>query len=248
MENNSNIPRAGAIFATTHWTMVAAAGSEPSPRSAKALEELCEAYWFPLYGFIRRCGHSREDAEDLTQGFLLHLIDRTDLRGLDREKGKFRSFLLASLKHFIANERDKKHTGKRGGNVFHLPLDWLDADAKFQLAAKSTLQPDAAYDREWATVLLERVLKDLGEELSQGGKRDEFSKLQKFLVTGRGEIPYDVAAKEMGMSPTALRVAVHRMRKRYRQLLKKEVGKTITEGDSVESEFAELLAAFGCNA
>jgi len=245
-EQITHVPQ--GIFATTRWTMISDAGGEPSPRSAEALEALCEAYWFPLYAYVRRCGHSKEDAEDLTQGFFLHLLGRTDLRGLDREKGKFRSFLLASLKHFISNDRDKKRATKRGGTIAHLPLDWSDADAKYQLAESNTLPPDAAYDREWATVLLERVLKNLEQEFSAGGKHEEFIRLRKFLAIGRGEIPYEAVAAEMEMTSTALRVAVHRLRKRYRELLKKEVSKTVTEGETVNDELSELLAAFGCGA
>jgi RNA polymerase sigma-70 factor (ECF subfamily) len=233
-----------AIFATTRWTMVSDAGGEPSPRAAEALESLCEAYWFPLYAYVRRCGQSKQDAEDLTQGFFLHLLGRSDLSGLDREKGKFRSFLLASLKNFIANEVDRKRTAKRGGNIDHFPLDWSDADAKYQLVCSSTLPPDAAYDREWATILLKRVLQNLKEEFSAAGKQEEFAKIKKFLTIGRGEIPYDEAAVEMNITSTALRVAVHRLRKRYRELLKKEVGKTVAEGETVNDELSELLAAF----
>ncbi len=176
----------------------------------------------------------------------MDMLGRTDLSGLDREKGKFRSFLLASLKNFISNDRDRKRAAKRGGKITHLPLDWSDADAKFQLVCTSSLPPDAAFDREWATVLLERVLNNLEEEFSAGGRLEEFSRLRGFLVTARGEIPYDEAAIELQMTSTALRVAVHRLRKRYRELLKKEVARTVAEGETVDSELAELLAAFGC--
>ncbi len=224
--------------------MVCEAGATDSPDSALALEELCQAYWFPLYAYIRRSGESKEDAEDITQGFFLNLLGRSDLAGLDRGKGKFRSFLLASLKHYISNDRDRKRTKKRGGHITHLPLDWEDADAKFNLADNSLSSPEAIFDREWAKVLLQRVLHQLAEEFSQNGKSDEFTGLKKFLTTERGEIPYEEAAAALGMKATALRVAVHRMRKRYRTLLKAEIARTVSASESVENELAALMNAF----
>ncbi len=224
--------------------MVCEAGAADSPDSSLALEELCRAYWFPLYAYIRRAGESKQDAEDITQGFFLHLLERSDLAGLDRKKGKFRSFLLASLKHYLSNDRDRRRTIKRGGRVTHLPLEWETADAKFFLGDDSVSSPEATFDREWAKVLLERVLYQLEEEFSSNGKSDEFQGLKKFLTTGRGEIPYESAAVELGMKATALRVAVHRLRKRYRSLLKAEVGRTISDSESVEDEIAALMGAF----
>ncbi len=208
------------------------------------MEKLCQAYWFPLYAYVRRSGESKEDAQDITQGFFLHLLERSDLAGLDREKGKFRSFLLASLKHYISNHRDRKRTKKRGGQVAHLPLDWESADAKFHLADPAISSPDATFDREWAKVLLGRVLRQLGEEFSENGKAGEFATLKTFLTPEGGEIHYEEAAMRLGMKATALRVAVHRLRKRYRALLKSEVARTITPGESVENEIAALMNAF----
>lgn len=233
-----------ALFLTTQWTMISEAGSEDSPDSAEALAQLCQAYWFPLYAYVRRAGESKEDAEDITQGFFLGLLERSDLADLDREKGKFRSFLLASLKHYISNDRDRKLAIKRGGNVTHLPLDWETADANFFLGDDSVSSPEAAFDREWAKVLLGRVLLQLEEEFSSNGKTDEFEGLKKFLTAERGEIPYEAAAVELEMKATALRVAVHRLRKRYRSLLKAEVARTISASESVEEEIAALMGAF----
>ena len=130
-----------ALFLTTRWTMVSEAGAGDSPDSAEALAQLCQAYWFPLYAYVRRAGESKEDAEDITQGFFSHLLDALNLADLDREKGKFRSFLLASLKHYLSNDRDRKRTIKRGGRVTHLPLDWETADAKFFLGDDSVSTP-----------------------------------------------------------------------------------------------------------
>ncbi len=233
-----------ALFLTTRWTMVSEAGAGDSPASHDALEQLCEAYWFPLYAYVRRTGESKQDAEDITQGFFLNLLGRSDLAVLNREKGKFRSYLLASLKHYISNDRDRKQTKKRGGHVAHLPLDWGSADAKFHLADPTVSSPEAAFDREWAKVLLERVLHQLAEEFSTNGKRNEFEGLKKFLTSARGAIPYETAAVEMDMKPTALRVAVHRLRKRYRFLLKAEVARTISDSESVEGELTALMDSF----
>ena len=233
-----------ALFLTTRWTMVSEAGAGDSPDSAEALAQLCQAYWFPLYAYVRRAGESKEDAEDITQGFFLDLLERSDLADLDRDKGRFRSFLLASLKHYISNDRDRKRTKKRGGGVTHLALDWENADAKFGLSSDSIFSPEATFDREWAKILLERVLLQLGDEFSSAGKSAEFAGLKKFLTTGRGEIPYEEAALELGMKATALRVAVHRLRKRYRALLKAEIARTISASESVEEELAALMNAF----
>lgn len=206
-----------SIFATTRWTMVSEASSE---NPAQALEELCQTYWFPLYAYIRRSGETKENAEDLTQGFFQHLLSRSDLATLDREKGKFRSFLLASLKNYISNDRDKKQTLKRGGKSPHLSLDWTSADEKFQLTDTQTSSPEKSYDREWATTLLENVLLQLESEYKQAGRLQDFQNLKPYLTADRQDIPYDQTAEKLGIKPTALRVAVHRIRKRYRKLLK----------------------------
>ena len=151
----------GDIFATTHWTVVLAAGKRSTPQSDSALEQLCRAYWFPLYAYVRRRGHTKEDAEDLTQAFFARFLARNYLEGLRAERGRFRAFLLASLKHFLANEWDKSRRQKRGGNVTHLSLDWQSADTKFQVAATNEPSPDRAFDREWAVTLLAGVIEHL---------------------------------------------------------------------------------------
>lgn len=230
-----------ALFVTTRWTMVQEAGEK---NCAVSLQELCQAYWFPLYAYIRRCGETKENAEDLTQGFFLQLLERRDLTGLDREKGKFRAFLLASLKNYIANDRIHRSAIKRGSGAVHLSLDWEKADKKFQIIDDSSISPEAAYDREWATTLLERVLVDLEQEFSESGRDEYFGKLRIFLTCEKGEIPYDEAASSLGIKPTALRVAVHRLRKRYRALLKDEVAKTTADADSIKDELAILSLAF----
>ena len=233
------------FFATTRWTMVVSAGHAGTPQSAEALEGLCQAYWFPLYAYVRRRGHTREDAEDLTQAFFADLLERRDLARADAEKGRFRAFLLVSLKHFLANERDRAGRLKRGGNVTHFPLDLQSADTQFQIADGRQIPPDAAYDREWAVALLERVISKLQQEAVREGKGERFERLKSFLTMGKGEIPYASAAAALAMDEGAVRVAVHRLRKRYRELLKHEVADTLADPAMVDEELGVLLGAFG---
>jgi RNA polymerase sigma-70 factor (ECF subfamily) len=228
------------FFATTRWTMVRDAGAS----AADALESLCGAYWFPIYAYVRRHGFSKEDAEDLTQAFFAKLLERRDFAGLNQENGRFRSFLLAALKHFLSNERDRAGRLKRGGNITHFSLDWQSADAQFQIADGGQVSPDAAYDREWAVALLERVVVRLGGEFSADGKAERFARMKPFLTMGKGEIPYAKAAADLSMDEGALRVAVHRLRKRYRELLREEIAHTLSDPAMVEEEMKVLLGAF----
>jgi len=229
------------FFATTRWTMVRDAGAS----AADALESLCGAYWFPIHAYVRRHGFSKEDAEDLTQAFFAKLLERRDFAGLKQENGRFRAFLLAALKHFLANERDRAGRMKRGGNITHFSLDWQSADAQFQIADGEQVPPDAAYDREWAVALLERVVVRLGGEFSAEGKAERFDRMKPFLTMGKGEIPYGKAAEELSMDEGALRVAVHSLRKRYRELLREEIAHTLSDPAMVEEEMKVLLGAFG---
>lgn len=229
------------FFATTRWTMIRAAGAS----SVDALESLCTAYWFPLYAYVRRHGFSKEDGEDLTQAFFAKLLERQDFTGLKQEDGRFRAFLLAALKNFLANQRDRAGCLKRGGNITHFPLDWQSAETKFQIADAGQVPPDAAYDREWAMALLERVINRLREDCAVEGKATRFEQLKDYLTVGKGEIPYATAAEALKMDEGTVRVAVHRLRKRYRELLRHEVADTLTDPAMVDEELAVLLGAFG---
>jgi RNA polymerase sigma-70 factor (ECF subfamily) len=235
----------GDVFATTQWTVVLAAGRRSTPQADHALEELCRAYWFPLYAYVRRRGHSKEDAEDLTQAFFAAFLQKNYLEGLSAERGRFRAFLLASLKHYLANEWDKSHRQKRGGHIPHLSLDWQTADARFQIPAPRDLSPDKAFDREWAVALLARVIQRLSGECDADGRGRQFAELKGFLTIDTQAIPYATAAETLGLSPGAARVAVHRLRKRYRQLLRDEVSQTLENPDQVNEELRALFAAFG---
>jgi len=234
----------GDIFATTHWTVVLAAGKRSTPQSAHALEELCRAYWFPLYVYVRRRGYSKEDAEDLTQAFFARLLEKNDFANVNSERGRFRAFLLASLKHFLANEWDKSQRRKRGGGSVHLSLDWQTADTKFQVAATNQPGPEQAFDREWAVTLLAKVIGRLQAENETNGHGKLFGQLKMFLTTAKGESSYHHAAKNLDMDQTAVRVAVHRLRKRYRQLLRDEISQTLSNPADQDEEMRSLFKAF----
>jgi RNA polymerase sigma factor (sigma-70 family) len=237
-------PPAGAdAFVSTRWTVVLQAGHKSSPQSDRALGELCQTYWYPLYAYVRRQGHTKEDAEDLTQAFFARFLERNYLEGLSAERGKFRAFLLAALKHFLANEWDKAKRQKRGGGVTHLSLDWQSADQRFQLELPDAATPDKAFDREWALALLEQVIARLRDECVAAGKGPLFEQAKGYLMVGESAIPYGQAAQELHMDEGAVRVAVHRLRKRYRELLRAEIAQTLADPAQVAEEIRSLQAA-----
>ncbi len=234
----------GDIFATTHWTVVLAAGRRHTPQSDAALAELCRTYWFPLYAYVRRRGHTREDAEDSVQAFFARFLEKNYLAGLSAERGRFRAFLLASLKHFLINEWKKSQRLKRGGGAENLSLDWESADTKFQVAATDEPTPDKAFDREWALALLAKVIGRLQSECAADGKAKLFGHLKIFLTAGKGALSHADAARALGMDETAVRVAVHRLRKRYRVLLRDEIAQTLSDQSQVDEEMRALFGAF----
>jgi len=240
----SPTPAPGDIFATTHWTVVLTAGRRSTPQSDRALEELCRTYWYPLYAYVRRHGHSKEDAEDLTQGFFASFLKRNYLEGVSSERGRFRAFLLGSLKHFLANEYDRAKCQKRGGGVAPLSLDWQDADTRYQIDPADQLSPDKLYDRAWAMTLLEQVIARLRAECAAEEKAELFDQLKPFLMMGKNAIRYAEAAGKLGMNESAARVAVHRLRKRYRELLREQIAQTLTGPAELDEEMRALFRAF----
>jgi DNA-directed RNA polymerase specialized sigma24 family protein len=234
----------GQVFATTHWTAVLAAGRGNTPQAHVALEELCRTYWYPLYVYVRRRGHSRDDAKDLTQAFFERFLEKNYLDGLSGERGRFRAFLLASMNHFLANEWDRASCQKRGGGSVPLSLDWQDADARYEIDPVDQLSPDKLYDRTWAVTLLERVLARLRAENTGEGRAAVFEALKLFLTAGKGATPYVEAASALKISETAARVAVHRLRARYRELLRVEIGQTLSDPAQVDEELRALFNAF----
>ena len=243
-ENATRITNAGGdVFATTRWTVVLAAGDRAAPQGEVALEELCRTYWYPLYAYVRRHGHSREDAEDLTQGFFARLLEKNYLEGISSDKGRFRAFLLVAVKRFMANEWDRANRQKRGGGAIPLSLDWQDADERYQINPADTLSPDKLYDRAWAVTVLEQVITRLRDESAADGKARQYEQLKGFLMVGKSDIPYAKAAAALELTEGAVRVAVHRLRQRYRELLREEIAQTLSDPAQVEEEMQALFSA-----
>ena len=221
--------------------MLAAGGDDVGTDTRRALEELIQAYWFPLYAYVRRQGEPSTQAEDLVQGFLTRLLDKKDLARVDRAKGRFRSFLLASLKHFMANEYDKARTLKRGGGAQVISLDALDAEARYAVEPTDGMTPDRLFDRRWALAVLDQVLARLSLEYTEAGKAAMFDTIKDCLTPQRGRLSYAQLAEGLGMTEGALKVAVHRMRRRYRDVLRDEIAQTVGSPAQVEEEIAYLL-------
>jgi RNA polymerase sigma factor (sigma-70 family) len=239
------IEPASGVFATTRWTVVLAAGDPDAPQATVALEELCRTYWYPLYAYIRRRGHSREDAEDLTQAFFARLLEKNFLEGITSDKGKFRAFLLTAVKRFMANEWDRAHAEKRGGAAPTLSLDWQwqDADERYKIDPADNLSPDKLYDRAWAVTMLERVITRLRDESLAEGKSSQYEQLRPFLMVGKADIPFAQAAAALNMTEGAVRVAVHRLRRRYREVLRDEIAQTLSDPAQADEELQALFTA-----
>jgi len=233
----------GAVFVTTHWSEVITAGRNDTSRAQRALEHLCRTYWYPLYAYVRRRGHSQADAQDLTQGFFASLLENQSLARANPERGRFRSFLLTSLNHFLINEWKKGQAEKRGGGCPALSLDWAAAEQRFDLEPADPAAPDRAYDKQWALTLLAEVMNRLEGEYEGEGKADLFAALKDTLLGSRESQPYVELAGRLGMNETAVRVAVHRLRRRYRELIRDEIAQTLERTQDVEAEMQHLFQA-----
>jgi RNA polymerase sigma-70 factor (ECF subfamily) len=231
------------VFATTQWSVVLKAGGEPSSSAAAALEKLCRTYWFPLYAFVRREGLGEEDAKDLTQQFFTRLMERNDLRAMDARRGKFRTFLLTALTHFLANERDRAHAIKRGGGKVIFSLDAISPEQFQSIEPSSDLTPDKLFDQRWAVKLLETAMTRLQAEMMEANRSVQFEELKKFLADEPDEGDYAAAAARLGSTSQAVAVAVHRIRLRYRQLVRAEVANTVSSPAELEEEMRHLRAA-----
>jgi RNA polymerase sigma-70 factor (ECF subfamily) len=230
-------------FRTTQWTLIVAAQDRTSPAARQALAELCETYWYPLYAFIRRQGHSMEEAQDLTQEFFARLLEKDYLAVVDREKGKFRAFLLACFKHFLANEHDRAKALKRGGGVAIRSLDGGAAESRYSLEPAHDATPEKLFERRWALVLLQNVFTRLRQEQEQAGKLALFEQLKPFLAGDGPRLGYAQAAAALRLSSGAVKVAVHRLRRRYRELVYEEIARTVDDPALVEAEIHDLFAA-----
>ena len=229
------------LFVTTHWSVVLAAGRSDTTRAHDALAHLCKSYWYPLYAYARRRGCSPHDAQDLTQDFFARLLAGKWVAEADRQRGRFRSFLLTAMKHFMANEWHKAQAQKRGGGQPILSLDDDTAEHRYRLEPAETATPESLFERGWALTLLEGVLARLEEEYRVDGKQAWMEAMRPALTTDRGDLDYADLAHKLGMTETAARVAVHRLRQRYRQLIRAEVASTVASPEEVEAEMRHLF-------
>jgi DNA-directed RNA polymerase specialized sigma24 family protein len=231
------------IFATTHWSVVLAAGHENSSDSSVALETLCRAYWYPIYVYVRRKGRGPDDARDLTQEFFAQLISKEHLRLADRQKGKFRTFLLAMLDHFLAREWSRAHRQKRGGDFQFISLDEHTAEERYRQEPADKDTPEKRFLRQWALAVLEQTMTALERECETNGKGALFREARGLLSGERDGQAYPAISERLGMGHGAARVAVHRLRQRYGELLRSEIAQTVETAEEVDEEMRCLLAA-----
>ena len=233
----------GSTFATTHWSAVLVAGRGDSPEAVQALERLCGACWYPLYAYVRRQGHAPADAQDLVQEFFARLLERNYLRLADRKRGRFRTFLLTSLQHFLINEWHKTNRAKRGGGRHPISLDAEKTETRFLAEPADDRSPDKAFDRRWATVLLDRVLDQLQTEYATNERGQVFAELRSSLTGEDNESSYAEIGRRLGMSEGNVKLTVHRLRRRYRELMRKEISQTVDDPELIDVEIRELIAA-----
>jgi DNA-directed RNA polymerase specialized sigma24 family protein len=242
LHNAATEPETPRWFTTTHWSVVLAAREKQSPQAADALERLCRTYWYPLYAYVRRKGYDAHDAQDLTQEFLARLLARNYLTVADRNRGKFRSFLLGTLEHFLAREWTKAHAQKRGGGQPLFSLDEVDAENRYRLEPAHELTADRIFDRRWATTLLEEAMARLREDYTADHRGDLFARLEGFLTGNAPETSYAEMAASLNMSEGALKVAVHRLRQRYGELVRAEIAQTVATPEEAVEELHYLAA------
>lgn len=236
---------AAAQFATTHWSVVLRAGQDSAGESQEALETLCRGYWYPLYAYVRRRGHGPHDAQDLTQEFFARFLELKYLQLADPNRGRFRTFLLTSLKHFLINEWKQANRQKRGGGQQVVSLDAEATETRFQSEPADERSPDKAFERRWAMVLLDRVLDRLQHEFATAARGHLFDELKSTLTGEDNESSYAAVGRRLGMTESNVKVAVHRLRRRYRELLREEIARTVEDPAAVDEEMRDLFAALG---
>ncbi len=230
-------------FAQTRWSLIAAARERNTPEARQALTRLCESYWYPLYAYIRRRGRPADESADLTQEFFARLLENDLFRAADPAKGRFRAFLLASCNNFLANEYDRAVAQKRGGGLSLVSINVSRAEGRYSLEPSHDLTPEKLFERRWAVTLLDHALASLRKEFTEKGKAAQFDRLRVYLIGERGGPPHDLTAAELGMTPGAVKVAVHRMRQRYRELLRDEIAQTVEGPEQIDEEIRQLFAA-----
>ena len=234
---------ASAQFCTTHWSVVLTAREEGSPRAAAALEALCRTYWYPLYAYVRRHGHEPWDAQDLTQEFFAQLLERNFLKAVQQERGKFRWFLLCTMQRFLAREWNRAHAAKRGGGCNFISLDET-AEGRYRLEIADDATPEKLFDRSWAITLLEQARQTLQREYEESGRGAIFAQLKVFLSGDRAPLSHAEAGSALGMNEGAVKVAVHRLRQRYRECLRDQIAQTVLTPADVDEEIRHLFAVF----
>ena len=235
---------AGGQFRTTHWSAVLRAGHGDASEAGPALNELCQVYWYPLYAFARRQGCAVAEAEDLTQAFFARLLERNFVAQAEPDKGRFRSFLLTVFKRFLANEWNRQHTQKRGGFQSAIALDAALAESRFDAEPAHGEPPDVLYERQWALTLLDQVMVRLGHEYVESGRARLFERLEACLTRDRAALPYAGIGAELSLTEAAVKMAMQRLRARYRAILREEIAKTVASPDEVEAELRDLFAVF----
>ena len=235
-------PTPRARFATTHWSLVVSAGRPDDPAAQQALSELCQTYWYPLYAYVRRRVPNVQDAQDLTQAFFSYLLEKRTIARADRTRGRFRAFLLTALKHFLLNEWEKARAEKRGGGRPTLSLDFDSGESRYQIEPADEVTPEDLYERRWVLTLLDLVLAQLRAELTEAGKGTHFEPLKPALTGEATAADYERAAETLGVTVAAAKQAGYRLRKRYRQLFRAEVLRTVADEGEVDDEIQRILA------
>jgi RNA polymerase sigma factor (sigma-70 family) len=243
-DQSSPVEEAGR-FRTTRWTVVLLSAQSQAPGSKDALAELCRLYWFPLYAFVRRRGYSPVETQDLVQGFFLHLLDHQALAEVDPRKGKFRSFLLASIRNYLSNEADRGRCLKRGGSIEFVPLDWQNAEELLKFEPADFLTAETIFDARWAMALLKETMARLANEYATQGKSATVQVLEPFLVPGSAQVipSYEQAANQLRVSIVAVKTLIHRLRKRFTVLLREEVARTLSDPAEIDQEIHALCEA-----
>lgn len=232
-----------ASFATTRWSMVVQAAGASSPESREALAALCQVYWYPLYAYVRRRGHQPAESQDLVQAFFTELLAKNRLRLADQQRGRFRSFLLASLKNFLAHQWRAGRAAKRGGALQHLSIDYRDAENRYAHEPSHEATPERIFERRWALTLLENAVCHLRDDYAKRGKLPVFEQLKDYLGGSDDAAPYKEIGERLGMSEGAVKVAVHRLRQRCRELLRQEIAATVVNPEEVDDELRSFVTA-----
>jgi RNA polymerase sigma factor (sigma-70 family) len=230
-------------FSTTHWSVVRSAGHSSSPAYREALATLCQAYWFPLYNYLRCKGHDSHDAEDYTQAFFARMLEKHDFRMADPSRGKFRTFMLTALKNFVANEHRRERAQKRGGEDDILSLDFVLAEEQYSRELTDGITPEQLFERSWSLAVIHRAMSTIEKSITDAGEERQFFLLRTFLVSDNDSISYKDAAATLGMAEGAVKVAVHRLRKRFQKALRDEIAQTVTSESEIDEEIKQLIAA-----